>query len=387
MVLRDARQLVADIDSLSVDTWASGVLGHAWLTAGISEREPEAKLCQEVARRALDRPSPEGLAALAALRRLAPESEHPALDTAIGTLSESQVRPSWIDAATLAAPLAAWRAVDVWDSNRTLFIEYADPRPHTLMASVLEASGSTVNTLRILRPGAAEDWSRREDLDVPMPAVPRSADEVLAELATALQRTDITIPREDDDDFVALRALAWSRCRANLPGWPTIEDLGDDERQRLVDEYLAESGLPDTDTTRSLADLFLDYGAGYITTGPLSWSPDRVGLFLADWVPRKATLDADERQQLPEALRRWVQFALRRRGVETRWIEPVVQAVDTHLPTFASAFDDESNWGPAKAIAAELVRRGVDLSDRAATEDAVRALNAETLARRLEEGR
>lgn len=45
--------------------------------------------------------------------------------------------------------------------------------------------------------------------------------------------------------------------------------------------------------------------------------------------------------------------------------------------------DDESSWGPAKALVAELAERGVDLTDREAIDDAIRQLNAEQLARRL----
>jgi hypothetical protein len=202
-----------------------------------------------------------------------------------------------------------------------------------------------------------------------------------------MERTDRTIPRPDDEDFVALRALAWSRCLAHLSTDGTWEEMPEQERERLVAAYLADSDQPDTETIRYLAGLFLDYGVNYITTDALAWSPDRVWLFLTDWLPRKAMLDADDRRELPGALRGWVRFALRRRGVDERWVEPVVAAVDEHLAAFEDAFGDPAAWGPAKAIAAELERRGVDLTDRAATESAVTALNAENLARRLIDGR
>ena len=70
-------------------------------------------------------------------------------------------------------------------------------------------------------------------------------------------------------------------------------------------------------------------------------------------------------------------------ALDAEWIEPVVAEVDASLPEFEEAYDDESAWGPAKAVAAELAKRDVDLTDRAAVEDAIRALNAEQLARRL----
>jgi hypothetical protein len=66
--------------------------------------------------------------------------------------------------------------------------------------------------------------------------------------------------------------------------------------------------------------------------------------------------------------------------VEDRWIEPVVAAADEHLPEFEQAFGDPAAWGPTKAIVAEMERRGVDLSDRAAVNEAIGAINAENLA-------
>jgi hypothetical protein len=381
LALRDAGQITAGRDSLDADTWASEVLGSAWEAAGILERDPELTFCRDVARRAAGRPTPAGLAAVAALRRLVGDAERHELDDVFDALSHSQPSPPWIDDPPTAA-VAGWRAVDVWDSRRMLFVEYADPRPYTLLAEIVEAAGSTVQTLRILEAGAAQSWAQR-DLDVPMPVVDAPAEEVLAELAEALERTDRTIPRQDDENFVALRALAWSRCRDHRAPDRAWEEISEPERERLVAAYLVDSDLLGTDSIRYLAGLFLDYGVNYITGGVLAWSPDRVWLFLTDWLPRKATLDADDRRELPDALRRWVRFALRRRGVDERWIEPVVAAVDEHLPEFEKAFGDPAAWGPAKAIAAEMERRGIDLSDRAAVSDAISAINAENLARRL----
>jgi hypothetical protein len=69
--------------------------------------------------------------------------------------------------------------------------------------------------------------------------------------------------------------------------------------------------------------------------------------------------------------------------VPARWIEPVVDEVDASLPDFEEAFDDESAWGPAKSVVAALTARGVDITDRAALDEAMRQLNAENLARSL----
>ena len=215
-----------------------------------------------------------------------------------------------------------------------------------------------------------------------MPITEQPVADVLTDLATALRTTDITWPRNDDDHFVSNRALAWSRCRDHLPDWPDVVSLPDAERRRLIDEFTTGSGRDD-EVTRSLAGLFLDYGEGYIRSGPLCWSPSEVMLFLTDWLPRKGILDADERRALPEALRQWLTFALAQRGIDPQWISPVVEAVDTHLREFRDAFDDHTAWGPAKQVVAALSDRGVDLTDQQAVKEAIHALNAERLARRL----
>jgi hypothetical protein len=272
--------------------------------------------------------------------------------------------------------------VDVWDSEHVLFVEYAGQTPHTLMAQLSLAGGVLVDKLAVLQPEAAVTWDwLREPGEVPMPTVECPVDVVLAELADALRTTDMAWPRHDDEDFVELRALAWSRCQPHLPDFRDWQPMSDAERERLLDGFAS----PIDTVARSLADLFLDYGDGYMTSGALCWSPGQVELFLADWLPRKAVLDPEQRAALPDVLRRWIRYALESRGVDPEWIDPVVDAVDVFLPAFNEAFDDTAAWGPAKQIAAELAARGVDLSDKETLDDAMRGLNAERLARRLTE--
>lgn len=384
-VLRDARRIVGDVRGLEVERWASEWFGHAWLAAAMGEREPEHQLCMEVVGRASSKPSAHGLAAVAALRRVAPERDEKMLAGTVEILTESQPSPPWIDAA-LPEPVGAWRAVNVWDSERMLFVEYAEPEPHTLMVQIDIAAAGFIDTLLMLGQDGANGWEQlRDPDDVPMPLEERPAGEVLAQMADAMRQTDMMFPRQADEGYVALRSLTWSRCRAHLPAIGDWEPPPELDREPIIEEFIA-SGASGDETTRSLAELFLNYGEGYMTAGPLCWSPDQVELFLVDWLPRKAVLDADDRAALPETLAAWVRFALQRRGIADRWIEPVVAAVDEHKEAFAEAFEDETGWGPAKEIAAELVGRGVDMSDRELVDDAVRALNAERLARRLSEG-
>lgn len=376
-LVRAARDLLTSTDRLEVEQWASGWLGQAWLHAPLGEREPEHTFVLEVVGRCCSHPSAHGLAAVIALRMVAAPGAHKLLDETIELLRESQPTPPWPEVAF--QPVRAMRAVDVYDSERVLFIEYGT---HTLLAEIGTTGGVVVEQLRLLQPGAADAWAgMRDDDEVPMPIEEVPVADALADLAGALRHTDMLWPRHDDEDFVDLRALAWARCRAYLPDWPEFEPLAAAERDELVEAFVART--VDSEAYRTLADLFLDYGDGYLDNRPLGWSPGAVGMFLADWLPRKALLGAEDRAVLPDALRGWVRFALERRGVAGEWITPVVDAVGMWLPEFEAAVDDEASWGPAKQIATELAARGVDLSDKEAVDDVIRQLNAGNLARRL----
>jgi hypothetical protein len=384
-LLHDAQALARARDVLDREIWASEWLGQAWAHAPLAERTPELDLCRDVASRVVRRPSPAGIAALAALVRVAPEDARAVLHEAIASVEAEPPPELALDEAHRA--VSAWRAVDVWQSERVLFVDVEGPRPHTVVASILDTGGSFVDRLGLLEFGAGQHWdAEREPDEVPMPLVAVAVDEALTELATALRDTDMVWPRQDDPSYVELRALVRARCGGHEPRWSEWEPMADAARDELVDDFVATQAVTDSDVTRSLADLFLDYGDGYIRAGALAWSPIEVQVFLTDWLPRKATLDAEQRQHLPEVLRAWLGFALARRGVEPRWIGPVVAQIDVALPEFEDAFDDESAWGPAKAVVAELAARGVDLGDRKAVDEAISELNAESLARRLLDG-
>lgn len=382
LLLREARDIIELHDVLSVEAWASGWLGRAWSTVALTDRDTEHALCLQVTGRACTTPSPHALGAVAALARVAPAADMSMLTQTVAILAATQPVPAWHTAAAWT-PSAAWRAVDVYDSERVLLIDYDGPHPHTLIAQLCQVGGLMIDTLAVLEPGAATAWDQMcEPTEVPMPIRPAPITEVLGDLAHALRVTDMTWPRNDDEDFLEARALAWSRCRDHLPDWPDHTELPEPQRRQLIQDFATDSGRDDP-VSRSLAELLLDYGEGYIGAGHLCWSPGEVMVLLTDWLPRKSILDVDQRAALPDVLRAWLRFALTQRDISPDWIGPGVDAVDTYLPVFEDAFDNETAWGPAKQVAAALTERGVDLTDRHAVDNAIHQLNAEQLAHQL----
>jgi hypothetical protein len=326
LALRSAQQeRLADLPATAVEAWASGWLGLA--------APDEQQFCQEVARRA---GSAVGLAALAALRRVAAPSA--VLDEAVQVHAAKYPLPAWHQEPR-PEPTGAWRAVDVWDSERVLFLDYAD---HTLLAHLTTGFGVLVETLVLLEPGAVARWeSVRRPEQPPMPMAPAPVADVLRDLAEAMQRTDhARPPRLHGEGYVRFRALARSRCRSAFPRQPAVgqvlRDVAEEQRRReaqradLLRHFLAVPHRHDVDpdVRASAADVILDYGEERIPGGPLAWSPAQVDLFLTFWLPREAELDAEQRSALPDVLRDWLDFALRRRGVDAQWILPVMDAVD-----------------------------------------------------------
>ncbi|XVV09179.1 hypothetical protein ACQP2X_30575 [Actinoplanes sp. CA-131856] len=306
-LMRDALAFGEDETILDIEEWASAWLGEAWRTDG------EHQLCADVVARASARPSPHALAALAALRRVAPPGERKLLDEAIGRLFESQPLPAWFGVPAFTA-VRAWRSVDAYDGEHVLFIEY-DQDPHILMAEVYYTGIVWAERLTLLEADALAAWKR--------PLTEHPTGEILAELADAMRGTDDAPFRPEAEDFADLRALFWSRCREHLPAPRERTSMDGTERLEILDDF--ETLDP---VVRSLAELFLDFGDTYFASGPLKWSPAWVRFFLNDWVPDNgADLEPEARAALPTALRRWVRFILERQGVAEEWIGPVEEAV------------------------------------------------------------
>ena len=181
---------------------------------------------------------------------------------------------------------------------------------------------------------------------------------------------DPPVSEEVDELMPLLRA----RLRL-LPAPRPIEppETTDEERAALVVAFAASpdavsleaiGGSPSADLVRWFVDFACDYGAG----DPIRWSPIAVEILLGDWLPRKATLDQDEINALPEVLRRFVRFSGRRKGLSDDIVAETLEAVDRFTPDFVEGMADDERAGPAKQLARELLAAGIDLTDESAVQ-------------------
>jgi hypothetical protein len=87
------------------------------------------------------------------------------------------------------------------------------------------------------------------------------------------------------------------------------------------------------------------------------------GLFLLDWVHRRAVLDMDDAAMVPRVARAWSAYATRRRGLPTAAREQVDAVVKEMIPEFARLYATGERRSPATAAVAQLISEGVDPND------------------------
>ncbi|MGS2614011.1 hypothetical protein ACVCAH_05685 [Micromonospora sp. LZ34] len=155
-----------------------------------------------------------------------------------------------------------------------------------------------------------------------------------------------------------------------------VEPLSNAERTELVRRFLASPeaarfGLdtidgPELASLHFCLSLLLDHAASFPDADPLRWSPAVAGLFLLDWVHRRAVLDMDDAAMLPRVLRGWAAYAARQRGLPEPAAAQTDAAIEEMVPEFARLYTTGERRSPATAAVAQLMADGVDPDDPAA---------------------
>ncbi|MCM0679041.1 hypothetical protein NCC78_30880 [Micromonospora phytophila] len=213
-------------------------------------------------------------------------------------------------------------------------------------------------------------WFRDED-----PA--RMRGEVTRHLAVADDLSELP----GEGSLATDRALVGARL-ALLPTGPAAtagrftEPLSEAARTELVRRFLASPeaarfGLDAVDGAELASlhfclSLLLDHAASFPDADPLRWSPTVAGLFLLDWVHRRAVLDMDDAALLPRVLRGWAAYAARKRGLPEQAATQTDAAIEEMVPEFARLYSTGERRSPATAAVAQLMADGVDPDDPAA---------------------
>jgi hypothetical protein len=380
-ILDGGEELLDLDDPLDVEIWASGALGTTFkppLPITVQDRFGDA-VWDGVLKRA---EAQGGSPSLAVLRALGAVASDPIAsrytDAADSIAAAGTPEPSWEAELGDAELLDAWRLADAYGDQTMYYasFQYAGRPAHALTALYDENLGAIVKDAGVdtvagdPRARAAEDPDTAvEDID---------AGTLAGIVRAAIASGDMYLDNDWTPEFKELRALLLARMRG-LPAAVPPETVPPDDiaREVLVEEFLAtKDAPPDDDVTRAILDHCLTARCDFGDGDPLRWSPTVVEMFLLDFLPRKAALDTGQIRAIPDVLRRWVAFALERRGLERRWIDETQATIERFTPEFRRAVTDQSNFGPAKAMMNAMRADGVDLLDEEAVQSWIDAFNA-----------
>jgi hypothetical protein len=195
------------------------------------------------------------------------------------------------------------------------------------------------------------------------------------EIDRHLEITDSLTDLPSEGSLATDRALAGARL-ALLPAasTPPLSEPPAVNSTDLVRDFLASPeavrfGLDRVHADDELASLhfclslILDHAASLPDPDPVRWSPAVAGLFLLDWVHRRAVLDMDDAAMLPRVTRAWSAYALRRRNLPEAATEQTDTVVEEMIPEFARLYATGEKRSPATAAVAQLISEGVDPND------------------------
>ncbi|MFC7546316.1 hypothetical protein [Plantactinospora sp. GCM10030261] len=309
--------------------------------------------------------------------------------TGAATVKPGSQAPTWSDQVGQVRLTGSYSYGDVYGDQTSYLatFAYADREAggpeHAVVALVDHNIGITkdvfvggpaagiLDQVRQMCAGDELTWFRQED-----------PTRLRAEVSRHLAITDDLAELPDEGSLATDRALVGARL-ALLPAPPLApvtepEQLSAEQRTALVREFLgspeaARHGLDAVDgnglaSLHFCISLVLDHAASFPEPDPLRWSPAVAGLFLLDWVHRRAVLDLDDAAMLPRVVRSWAAYATRRRGLPEAAVDQTNAAVEEMVPEFVRLYTTGERRSPATAAVAQLMADGVDPNDTDALE-------------------
>ncbi|MDP3971385.1 MAG: hypothetical protein Q8P61_00540, partial [Candidatus Nanopelagicales bacterium] len=159
---------------------------------------------------------------------------------------------------------------------------------------------------------------------------------------------------------------------------PTDEDAFDTAKQWLLHGFQEHAG-PDATW---VADQVLDYKWHYFDPDLSSWTPGEVMAILLDRFPAKSSVDHADRPEVVAAFAAFLRWLGSAGVLRSGNPEELAGFVEALAGPFMEAMADESKWGMAKRLFAQVAADGVDITDEASVQAWMQRFNSGSRAER-----
>jgi hypothetical protein len=372
LAARDADQ---PEDALDAEQWASTILGmmrNAPLPPG---EDAESMFVPGFVAALEALGTRKALATLRALAAVSTPDYAVVAGAAADRLATTGLRePAWAgDLAGAQPTAAALMCEEAFDDGVSVTVEFTHPNieTHTIGIYIDHNMGGLVKDVFLAGPldQVRGQMGRTAPNQVGLAIRDLDLAEARARAEAAFDVLDHTWDPPISEDVRPMRALIEARLRLLPDGFALADDyveITPEEREALLEDFLSspegQRWCGDEDA-EDVAQLAIDFGAGYNHGGPLRWSPVVVEIFMTGWLARKVTREPGFFERVPEVLRDWVKYAGRRQGVPAAPLREAVAAVNEYREEMLAAVDDPEAWGPAKTFAVAALDAGVDLTD------------------------
>ena len=381
--LQGARGIHATDDPLQVEVFVSDLLG-LFDRPLIDVRDPVDFFGRRLVTYLVGKRSPDALALLHGIVAVADEPLADAAATGVARLrAGGRADPTYAERIGRHRFVDAWASIDEYGDQEMVGVSFVDPadQRHAL-AFMIDHNFDGLVREAFLAPDLEDvrtSWVETSGMTI----VPLDAQALADRLGQGLAMFDLFLDPPCSDEVRELAVLMKARLRALPPARePERREVDDDEREALAIDFAKAKEAGRSAVVAEVARYFIDYRFDHTDGDPLRWSPIAVEMCLLDWFPRKVTLDDDELAAVPDALRRLVRYAGRRKGLSRDLIAETLAAVEEFEPPFRAAMRDETRFGPAKSMVAAMLGAGIDLGDPGAVSGWIEAFNGRPLEER-----